>query len=241
MNQEIIDSYRKAFDELKQTFESIEQQVKDEATQGVSEFMFHNRFDESQAAVVYLKTLLEQIRFNVDFNEIEHSIQEYNRNMEMLRTNTEPFVVPSLNSNTEETKQVPSSEAFNNNANKTKQFSNSEGFLAFVQKQLPNHKFNIIKVDNNNIELEKNKKHYYMTLVESGLQKEEYFEVLERMNHKKNIGFICSDEKNMTHVQEVTKEWVKLSPEYKTKFLAIHFTTKNRLEKNADAFETYKY
>lgn len=241
MNQEIIDSYRKAFDELKQTFESIEQQVKDEATQGVSEFMFQNRFDESQAAVVYLKTLLEQIKFNVDFNEIEHSIQEYNRNMEMLRTNTEPFVVPSLNETTEETKQVPSSKAFNNNANKTKQFSNSEGFLEFVQKQLPNHKFNIIKVDNNNIELEKNKKHYYMTLVESGLQKEEYFEVLERMNHKKNIGFICNDEKNMKHVQEVTNEWVKLSPEYKTKFLAIHFTTQNRLEKNADAFETYTY
>lgn len=243
MKQEILDSYKAVFEELSKQYKEIEQQIKEEATVDVSAFMFENRFDESQVAVGYLKNLLHDIKFDIDFSAIEKSIKEYNRNMKLLRSNTQPFFVPTLTPEEEpSTKQVSSSEAFNNSTDNKKQGTETESFLTFVQKTLPNHKFNILKVEENDIELEKNKKHYYLTVTNKALGKSDYIKILERLNEKKNIGFICESDETMKQAQSFANEWVQNSPEYKTKFLSIHFTTKERLQtQSANVFETYSY
>lgn len=236
MKQEIIDSYRTAFEDLKGMFERIEEEVKNEATADVSGFMFENKFDESQAAVSYLKTLLTKIKVEIDFNDIEASIKDYNAKMDMLRNNQQ--MVREI-SNEPPTQQVTSKDVFKNNVQPSE---SNESFFDFVQSRLKNHKFNIVKVDNDNIELEKNKKHYYLTVVKEDFKKEDYLSVLEKMNEKKNIGFICESEENMKVAKEIANNWAKSSPDYKVKFLTINFTTKEKLQQvDGNIFEPLKY
>ncbi|MFP3725808.1 hypothetical protein U8V72_11460 [Priestia filamentosa] len=238
MKQEIIDSYKTAFEDLERMFKSIEDEVKNEATAEVSNFMFNNKFDESQAAVAYLQSLLAKIKVEIDFNDIEDAIKDYNSKMEMLRDNPPPMPQSTQNEGTA-TKQVTFTEAFKEEINKEE---NSQPFGEFVQKSLKNHKFNIVNVKGNDIELEKNKKHYYMTVANPNFKKEDYVEVLERMNQKKNIGFICENEANMQAAKQIADDWAKSSPDYMVKFLTINFTTKEKLKQNEGSiFEPLAY
>lgn len=246
MEPEVIEAFRKNFEELRSEHESITKKVKYNAIQEINALLESDKFDESKKGVDYLNQLLEEIKFDFNFDKVEASLNQYNENFTNLKTggtlqNVNKTIEANISAKEEpKTREVTSTQAFSPNDNPDASISEGN-FLNYLKQKFSEHQFNFVSSNNDDIELEKNNRHIYLTLDKSEFGKNDYFNLLEKMNEKKNIGFICDSESSLVNLKKIAAEWVQISPEHKTKFLTINLTTKSRLDsKTNDLFEVVR-
>lgn len=237
VKQEFFDSFRTNFELLKETHNQMEDEIKEKASHDVSVLMHENKFDESQAAVEQLKQLLAKISFDFNFDLVEKSILEFTQHMEALKNGQ----IPSQdNINPIKTEETTSKKAFESIPfNET---PSNIALLDLIKDKLRNNNFEIIDAKEDTLQVFKQKKNLYLTIVKESLSKEEFYQLLESNNSKKNIGFVFSDVDEMEKAKTLAAEWVKNSPTFKTKFLSINFTNQSILQDDKQVlFETTAY
>lgn len=246
MKQDIIESFRKNFEELLEQRTKLENEIKESASKDISLLISENKFDASQKAIELLKLLLKQIHLELDFTDISEAINSYNHSIEKFKSES--------NNDYQVDKEIKSKEAFaktfgnyttKNTENKQeKQESEKDEKINFTQlkEQFSKYNFEMVHSERNNVEFLKKRKKYWLTIVDGDLSKEDYVSLLEEKCGKKNIGFICDDETQIEELKRFTEEWKDSSPAHKTKFLHVNFTSKKRIEEeNDELFQTLSY
>lgn len=249
MNLELINSFRKNYEKLIDLRTELETQVKIEATKEISFLISENNFVASQSALEELKNLLDTISIKMDFDDVSQDIVEFKETLEQLKktggekeVKKEKITPVALS----EAASKPSVDYIRPPAESKKvvekSVSNEGGFLSYLVENFPRHKFEVIQAKGNSIELMKKRKKYWLTISNPAFSKEDYFKILDEKCEKKNIGFVCENENEISALKSITEEWAKKSDMHKTKFLHVNFTSKNRLsEKDGEVFQTTAY
>lgn len=237
MEQEFIESFRTNFQQLEVLHNQLENEIKEKASRDVSSLMYENKFDESQAAVEQLKNLLTKISFDFKFDLVEKAILEFNQTMDSLKNGHLPL---HENAEPNKTGETTSQKAFESKS--IIGIPKNITLTDLIKDKLRKNNFEIIDAQEDTLQVFKQKKNLYLTIIKQPLSKEEYFQLLESNNVKKNIGFVFSNVEEMEKAKSFADEWVKNSPDFKTKFLSINFTNQAILQDDKNTlFETTAY
>lgn len=115
-----------------------------------------------------------------------------------------------------------------------------ESFVGEIEGLLIERSFKIIETSESQLEIEKNKRHFYLTPDIGGYSKDDYFRILNMKNPLKNIGFVCLDEEIMLEAKKYTEEWAERNKD-KCKFLKIHFTNISKLKDSPHEFDNIHF
>ena len=236
MKSDFIDAFRENFESLEKEINILKSKIKEDASKDVSALIAANRFAESKKAVEFLEQLLEEISFDFTFSKIEVAFDNYMDKFNVLKNQ-------GANNATQDkgliqTKEVEAEQAFQVTQEYEKSAEKSS-FTSFVSNKFSQKGFQVVQVDNQDIEIANEKrKHFHLTINSPEMTKEDYFDILDRKNDKKNIGFICQDEKELSEVKSIVKEWALKNPN-NTSFVFVNLTTKSKLDSpNKEVFET---
>mgnify|MGYP001056007450 CR=1 FL=1 len=120
-------------------------------------------------------------------------------------------------------------------AGETTPFTEVELDMQLVENTLKVGGYQVLGVKDELIEFQMDNKSCYMMIPMESMALQ-----MDRYSQYKNLGVICKDEAHLTKVFNQTNEWVE-NNKVKSKFLSVHFTTKQAMEQNpADAFKTLR-
>lgn len=164
--------------------------------------------------------------------------------LETIRWNEESFYLFEL---TEKGKQefksrfgMEANESFKSEMKKKNSSLTKGLYLYDIENALQTREFKIHKMNDNQIEISKNNVHYYLTPDMGQFRERDYYEILNKKNQLKSIGFICVDKNHMEKTKEIVQKWVSEN-EKKCKFLSIHLTTIDDIENNVNIFDSLVY
>ncbi|PGK52529.1 hypothetical protein CN918_32610 [Priestia megaterium] len=107
--------------------------------------------------------------------------------------------------------------------------------IELVQNKLKVGGYQILGVKDELIEFQMDNKSCYMMIPMESMSLQ-----MDRYSQYKNLGVICKDEEQLAKAYSQTNEWVEHN-KVKSKFLSVHFTTIQAMEKNPnEAFKTLR-
>lgn len=110
-------------------------------------------------------------------------------------------------------------------------------FLYDIEQGLKKRGFGIHELTEEAIEVSKDDSSYYLTPDFGQFSEEDYFDILDRKNELKNIGFIAKNFAELKKARNAMQKWV-LENESKCSFLTVHFTSIHNIETSSRIFET---
>lgn len=113
-------------------------------------------------------------------------------------------------------------------------------FLYDIENGFKNRGYDIHEFDEQNIEISKDEIHYYLIPDLGYFDEEDYFDILDRKNELKNIGFVAINFNVLKKARIAVEKWV-LENESKCDFLSIHFTSIQNIENSNRIFDTISF
>lgn len=131
--------------------------------------------------------------------------------------------------------------ASNRKRNVLDKFGNIEkGLLLYeAEKKFKEIGYTIEEINEERLEIVKNKKTIYLTPDFGVLTEENYKDVLNKTNQLKRIGFLCETKESKKKAKKAVSEWVDENPTKKS-FLKVHYVTLESL-KEQQVFEIENY
>lgn len=254
MNPELIESFRENFEKLSAQRTELENQIKLEASKEISYLISQNKFESSQTAVSHLKALLGNIQLEMDFREVSDDIIAYNKKIEDLKSSsshTKTDKPPAIQKKAMFSSHTPEGE-YTKREEEIKNFATyspadpslprMQDLVSFAKEHFQRHHYQVGKAHEDEIEVVKKRKKYWLTFANSSLSKEAYFKILNNKCERKNIGFVCDNDEEMTNLISIVNEWAQKTDPHNTKFLQVNFTSRKRLsESNSEIFKTTNF
>ncbi|WP_099222110.1 hypothetical protein [Listeria costaricensis] len=200
----------------RETTAEMETEIKREAAEKVKQAIMASDFDRATGLIAQTKNLLQELDFETRLQNIESELARFSDSI----ADTKPFEAAQLSG-----VHKPEQPA--------KDFPT---FKKTALMQLGKNDFQLIQEDEANLQLLRDNRNYYLTLIQQ-FDAAALRETLAEKQKYKNIGFICENEQLREKVKDLTQDWLKTIDESKRKFLKINLTDLELLRKKQDFIE----